>query len=43
MHQSQLLKYLQLWLIETNINPALHTPSPTLQEVIPPMLQEAVG
>ena len=34
---------LQLWLIETNVNPALHTSTATLQQIIPSMLQETVG
>lgn len=34
---------LQLWLIESNVNPALHTTAVTLQQVIPLMLQETIG
>lgn len=34
---------LKLWLIESNVNPALHTTAVTLQQVIPLMLQETIG
>ncbi|XP_065890894.1 protein polyglycylase TTLL10-like isoform X2 [Dysidea avara] len=33
---------LKLWLIEVNVNPALHTKNATLQRIIPPMLEETV-
>lgn len=33
----------QLWLIEVNVNPALHTNCSTLQSIVPSMVEETLG
>ena len=34
---------LQVWLIEVNVNPAMHTNCDTLAAIIPPLLEETLG
>jgi len=34
---------MKIWLIEVNVNPAMHVNCDTLKEVIPPILRETVG
>ena len=33
----------QVWLIEVNMNPALHTTCATLRNLMPPLLRETLG
>ena len=34
---------MQVWLIEVNVNPAMHTNCATLQALVPPLLSETLG
>ena len=34
---------MKIWLIEINVNPAMHTNCDVLKEALPPILEETVG
>ena len=42
-HNLPLSPNVQLWLIEVNVNPALHTNCSTLQSIVPPLVEETLG
>lgn len=34
---------MQVWLIEVNVNPAMHTNCDTLSSIVPPVIEETLG
>lgn len=42
-HINLSLTFIQVWLIEVNINPAMHTNCETLRTIIPTIIEETLG